>query len=64
MAAERSGVPKVGTWVVDTRTERLGVVRDVQAGRLYLRQLGGGCEWEAMPAHVRPAVAPGGGADG
>jgi len=62
--AESPAVPQVGTWVVDTRTERLGVVRAVHAGRLYLRQLGGGCEWEAMPVHVRlVADREGGGMD-
>lgn len=56
MAAERPGVPAVGSWVVDTRTDRIAVVLDVLFGRVYLRRAGGGVEWEAMPAHVRPAT--------
>ena len=48
--------PAIGSWVVDTRMERTAVVSDVISGRLYLRRPGGGVEWDAMPAHVRPAT--------
>jgi hypothetical protein len=41
---------------MDTRTDRTAVVLDVLSGRLYLRKPGGGVEWEAMPAQVRPAT--------
>jgi Domain of unknown function (DUF4157) len=42
--------------VVDTRSDRVANVRGIEAGRLYLREAGGGKEWEAMPAQVRPAT--------
>lgn len=57
MANELPLVPEIGTWVVDTRSERTAMVTDVLAGRLYLRPPGWvGEEWEAMPAHVRLAT--------
>ncbi|MEY9968956.1 hypothetical protein ABIA33_007043 [Streptacidiphilus sp. MAP12-16] len=56
MTTERPAVPVVGSWVVDTRTDRVAIVRAIQFGRLYLRKPGGGTEWEAMPVHVRPAT--------
>jgi hypothetical protein len=56
VTAVRSVVPTVGAWVVDTRNDRVAVVTDVLLGRLYLRKLCGGVEWDAMPAHVRPAT--------
>jgi hypothetical protein len=47
--------PIVGTFVVDTRDERLARVHAVRNRRLYLRPPGGGAadEWEAVPQHVR-----------
>ena len=48
--------PAVGEWVVDTRDDRTAFVKLVVDGRLYLRCPGGGIEWQAMPAHVRPAT--------
>lgn len=47
--------PEIESLVVDTRSSRLAVVKDVRHHRLYLRPPGGGREWEAMPQHVRPA---------
>jgi hypothetical protein len=52
----RPPAPEVGTWVVDTRTDRTAMVTDVRQGRLYLRPPGWGDEWEAMPVHVRRAT--------
>ncbi|QMU80394.1 hypothetical protein GXW83_19110 [Streptacidiphilus sp. PB12-B1b] len=43
--------------MLDTRTDRVALVVDVLYGRVYLRKAGGGTEWEAMPAHLRPATA-------
>lgn len=54
--AARPPVPEVGTWVVDTRSDRTAMVTDVRQGRLYLRPPGWGAEWEAMPVHVRLAT--------
>lgn len=48
--------PAVGSYIVDTRSDRIGIVKAVLAGRLYLRPPGGEKEWEAMPAHVRLAT--------
>ncbi len=45
-----------GDWVVDTRDDRAAVVKHVRDGRLYLRCPGGGVEWQAVPAQVRPAT--------
>lgn len=48
---------EVGTLVLDTRTARLGRVMAAQNGRLYLRAVSGGREWEAEPEEVRRADA-------
>ncbi|MDH6109457.1 hypothetical protein P3T36_000228 [Kitasatospora sp. MAP12-15] len=49
--------PEIGAVVVDTRSEKLAVVTDVDDGRLTLREPGGGMrgEWEAVRQHLRPA---------
>jgi hypothetical protein len=44
--------PPVGTLARDTRRDRVGVVMDVIASRLWLRAQGGGREWEAGRADV------------
>ncbi len=49
-------VPAIGTWVVDTSTDRMAVVVDVILGRLHLRRMGGGVEWDAAPEGVRLAT--------
>jgi hypothetical protein len=54
VSAQATEAPAVGSFVVDTRTERVARVMAVRYGRLYLRPPTGGTEWEAMPAHVRP----------
>jgi hypothetical protein len=53
---ERPVAPAAGEWVVDTRDDRTGFVKAVVDGRLHLRSPSGGVEWQAMPAHVRPAT--------
>ncbi|WP_330166879.1 hypothetical protein [Streptomyces sp. HB2AG] len=45
----------VGTLAVDTARDRVGVVMDHVGGRVNLRPLGGGREWDADPGRVRPA---------
>ncbi|AZM57440.1 hypothetical protein DMA15_03395 [Streptomyces sp. WAC 01529] len=42
--------------VIDTARQRLGRVMDHQGARLQLRPPGGGREWDADPAYVRPAM--------
>ncbi|MER8184805.1 hypothetical protein [Kitasatospora sp. NPDC094015] len=50
--------PKPGELVRDHRSDRIGVLMDVQGGRLYLRPPGGGVEWTADPGQVGPAGGP------
>jgi hypothetical protein len=47
----------VGMLVFDMRRKALGVVMDTDWGRLYLRPPGGGIEWDAVCADLRPATA-------
>ncbi|MFD8592675.1 hypothetical protein ACFV1B_24540 [Streptomyces sp. NPDC059637] len=58
-AGERRPAPggrlPVGTLAVDTARDRVGVVMDHVGGRVNLRPLGGGREWDADPGRVRPA---------
>jgi hypothetical protein len=46
----------VGALVFDNRRKTLGVVMDTGWGRLYLRPPGGGIEWDAARADLRPAT--------
>lgn len=45
------------TVVVDERTARVGEVMGCEGPYVQLRPLGGGREWDADPARVRPASA-------
>lgn len=47
--------PTPVTYVVDTRTDRLGQVMDRHAGHLQLRPPQGGLEWDCPPECARPA---------
>jgi hypothetical protein len=49
--------PAVGDTVRDTLRDRVGVVMAHQSPYVQLRPLGGGREWDADPAHVRPLSA-------
>ncbi|MDT0393798.1 MULTISPECIES: hypothetical protein [Streptomyces] len=49
--------PPVGAHVVDTRTERIGVVMGHEGPYVQLRPYGGGREWDADPGAVRRATA-------
>ena len=49
--------PRVGEVVRDTARDRVGVVMDKGAGRLFLRPLSGGREWEAGAEQVSPLSA-------
>ncbi|WP_328400785.1 hypothetical protein OHS70_25250 [Streptomyces sp. NBC_00390] len=49
-------VPPVGSYVVDTRTGRVGRLMGEAGPRLSLRPVGGGLEWECAPDTVRPAT--------
>jgi hypothetical protein len=48
---------EAGTLALDTKTDRVGRVMGRQGGRLYLRSVTGGREWEAEPEDVRSANA-------
>ncbi|AWW39680.1 MULTISPECIES: hypothetical protein [Streptomyces] len=48
--------PAVGSYVVDTRTGRLGVVMGHEGPYVQLRPYGGGREWDVEPAAVRRAT--------
>ncbi|WP_406409887.1 hypothetical protein OG923_14465 [Streptomyces halstedii] len=51
-------VPAPGTLVVDTRRgDLVGEFRGLAGPYWSLRPVRGGAEWEADPAHVRPADA-------
>jgi hypothetical protein len=46
----------VGSYVVDTRTGRAGVVMGHEGPYVQLRPYGGGREWDAAPDAVREAT--------
>ncbi|MFE9706659.1 hypothetical protein [Streptomyces sp. NPDC005930] len=45
-----------GTALYDTAADRVGEYRGRSGARVMLRPLGGGREWEAEPAALRPAT--------
>lgn len=47
----------VGALVVDTETDKLGYVMGHVGPGVQLRPVAGGREWDADPAHVRPATS-------
>ncbi|GAA0454768.1 MULTISPECIES: hypothetical protein [Streptomyces] len=47
----------VGSYVVDTRTGRVGLVMGSEGPYLQLRPVGGGREWDCDPEAVRDATA-------
>ncbi|MFF0111956.1 hypothetical protein [Streptomyces prasinus] len=49
-------MPPVGVYVVDTRTERVGIVMGHEGPYIQLRPYGGGREWDAEPVEVRRAT--------
>ncbi|GAA3616627.1 hypothetical protein ACG5V6_04945 [Streptomyces chitinivorans] len=51
-----SNLPKIGSLVVDTATNRVGVVMDRMGSYVQLRPPAGGREWDCLPRHVRPAT--------
>ncbi|WTW81851.1 hypothetical protein OHA58_31665 [Streptomyces sp. NBC_00009] len=46
---------EIGSLVVDTATDKLGRIRGHVGPYVQLRAPGGGREWDADPAHLRPA---------
>ncbi|MTE19737.1 hypothetical protein F0L17_11495 [Streptomyces sp. TRM43335] len=51
-AERREPAPTVGAVARDLRDGRVGEVMDVLPGRIWLRPLGGGREWDAEPRQV------------
>ncbi|MBW1601422.1 hypothetical protein JJV70_04730 [Streptomyces sp. JJ66] len=54
-ANEPAQLPEPGTLVMDTSRNQVGEFRGVTGPYWALRPVRGGVEWEADPAHVRPA---------
>jgi hypothetical protein len=48
--------PSIGSYVYDTLSGRIGVVMGHEGPYVQLRPHGGGKEWDADPASVRPAT--------
>ncbi|MGW0335851.1 hypothetical protein ACWD0J_28985 [Streptomyces sp. NPDC003011] len=48
--------PPVGSYAVDTRTGRVGIVMGHEGPYVQLRPYGGGREWDAEPDAVRRAT--------
>ena len=48
--------PPIGTYAVDTRTGRVGVVMGHEGPYVQLRPFGGGREWDCEPDAVRTAT--------
>ncbi|MFI1939597.1 hypothetical protein ACH44C_20870 [Streptomyces purpureus] len=57
MASERQSAPECGDQVYDPVTRRVGEYRGEAGPYVMLRPLGGGLEWEADPARLRPATS-------
>jgi hypothetical protein len=55
MASNQQTRPGIGELAKDTARDRIGVVMGALGGRVQLRPLGGGTEWDVMPDNV---VAP------
>lgn len=49
-----TALPRPGTAVRDIASNRVGIVMGHEGPYLQLRPLGGGREWDADPARVRP----------
>ncbi|MFI9720035.1 hypothetical protein ACIHFE_10305 [Streptomyces sp. NPDC052396] len=58
MSADRSALPKAGSFVVDVPRNVIGQVMDYDPDTksLQLRPPKGGVEWDAAPGDVRPAT--------
>ncbi|MFB7256004.1 hypothetical protein [Streptomyces nojiriensis] len=55
MASKQQASPGIGELAKDQKTGRIGIVMGEIGGRVQMRPVGGGVEWEAMPGDV---VAP------
>jgi hypothetical protein len=55
MASKQQTRPGIGELAKDTARNRIGVVMGEIGGRVQIRPIGGGTEWDAVPDNV---VAP------
>ncbi|MEV5358207.1 hypothetical protein [Streptomyces sp. NPDC052693] len=53
MASNQQTRPGIGELAKDTARGRIGVVMGELGGRVHLRPIGGGKEWEAVPETVK-----------
>ncbi|KRV50672.1 hypothetical protein AQ490_16675 [Wenjunlia vitaminophila] len=47
--------PSIGAVALDIGTNRVGVIMDHMGGRVQLRPVHGGREWDARKEEIRPA---------
>ncbi|ELP70883.1 hypothetical protein STRTUCAR8_03793 [Streptomyces turgidiscabies Car8] len=52
----KPGRPEIGSYVMDTGTDKVGLVMGHEGPYVQLRSYGGGREWDAAPAGLRPAT--------
>ncbi|MGQ4514838.1 hypothetical protein [Streptomyces sp. DW26H14] len=52
MASNQQTRPGIGELAKDTVRGRIGVVMGAVGGRVQIRPIGGGMEWDAMPDNV------------
>ncbi|WP_436737894.1 hypothetical protein [Streptomyces sp. BBFR102] len=52
MASNQQAGPGIGELAKDRKARRIGVVMGEIGGRVQMRPVGGGIEWEAMPGDV------------
>lgn len=52
MASKQQTRPGIGELAKDTALGRIGVVMGEVGGRVQIRPVGGGMEWDAMPGNV------------
>ncbi len=57
MASNQQTRPDIGALAKDTASGRIGVVMGAVGGRVQIRPIGGGREWDAVPDKVRPLSA-------
>ncbi|GAB2765473.1 hypothetical protein [Streptomyces bullii] len=57
MASKQQTRPGIGELAKDTVSGRIGVVMGEVGGRVQIRPIGGGKEWDAMPGNVVPPSA-------
>ncbi|MFJ8539204.1 hypothetical protein [Streptomyces sp. NPDC093591] len=57
MASNQQTRPGIGELAKDTARNRIGVVTGTVGGRVQIRPIGGGAEWDAMPENVKPPSA-------